>query len=423
MKTNILFVILAWLLACQTFAQSELVKELNQNIIEVKTISPDSSFYDLSNLENNLIGKSIIGLGEATHGTHEFFVYKHRLLKYLVIEEEFRVFIIEGDFVGSQVMYDYVVHGEGTINDGLMGIGYGIWFRQEFVELIEWMKEYNIDKPLQDKIKFYGCDIVSGRMAAKEVMEYLTRAGKLSADLKDGLDWLVSQKYRKKLNNDDREFINQFQINFRETLKGLEYENSRSEFFMQRCQREIEQFLEYVFADRRTQIVLRDKFMAENIELIFNYENAQKSIFWAHNEHVKNDKTDSDQKPTGYYLKQNYNNDYFSFGFGFHSGSVSGFNQEENSFDSFDVPAMSVKKLTDAVFNECIYPNFILDFKSVSENIIITKFLHDNMYQRTIGAGYYPDGAKRNHFRYGRLIDKYDGLIFIRNTSPSTLIE
>ena len=162
--------------------------------------------------------------------------------------------------------------------------------------------------------------------------------------------------------------------------------------------------------------------MAENIGWIYSFEADQKSIFWAHNEHIKNDTEKSSQKPTGYYLKQEFNDKYYSFGFGFYKGKVQGYNQKENIYDSFEVPLMSSKKLTDAVFSECVYPNFILDFKSVNENEIISEFLQEKLYQRTIGEKFYPGEAKRNHLGTGRLIDKYDGIVFFRNTNPSTLI-
>jgi len=423
MKAKLILVAIVCLIANQTFGQTELVKELNSKIIEAKAVSPDSCLNDLNNLHNILSDKKIIGLGEATHGTHEFFVYKHRMIKHLVENENFKVFIIEGDFAGSQAMNDYVVYGKGTIKDGLMGIGYGVWFKQEFVDFIEWIKIYNDDKTLEDKIKFYGCDINNEALVAKKIKTYLNQIQELNQPLQEGLDVIIEGKLREKLSEGGTIFKEQFFSKLNNAFSSLKDEKCKEYIFMQHCKRELEQIFEFDLADGKTRIVLRDKFMAENIEWIYQFENKQKSIFWAHNEHIKNDKEKSYQKPTGYYLKDKFGDNYYSFGFGFYEGEVAGYNREEKKYDSFKVPSMSSKKLTDAVFSLCMYPNFILDLNSANKSEIISKFLHTNLYQRTIGAGFYPDGKKRNHFRMGKLKDKYDGIIFIKKTHPSVLIK
>lgn len=423
MKAKFIFIAIVCLIANHTFGQSELIKELNDNILEVKTLSPDSDFSDLNELNHILRDKRIIGLGEATHATSEFFKYKHRLIKYLVTKENYKVFIIEGDFSGSQAMNDYVVHGKGTIRDGFIGMGYGVWCREEFVDLVEWMKEYNVNKAIEDKIKFYGCDINNEVITAKKVKKYLNETGKLNDTLKDGLNWIINQDYRKKLSNEDEYFRMQFLIELNDAFKSTKDENSGEVKFIKHCKRELEQIFELIFADEKTHIMLRDKFMAENIEWIYNTENHQKSIFWAHNEHVKNDKAKSNQKPTGYYLKEKFDGRYYSFGFGFNDGKVGGYNGKEKRYDSFEVPAMSEKKLIDAVFSKCAYSEFILDLESANANDIIRNFLNTNLYQRSISTGFYPKGTKQRHFRMGKLIDKYDGFIFIRNSNPPTQLK
>jgi len=418
MKINVILISLVCFVTSHAFGQSELVKELNENIIELKTIAPDSSFTDLSRLNNILKGKQMVGLGEATHATSEFFIYKHRLIKYLVEEKGFRVFIIEGDYTGSKAMNDYVVHGNGTLRDGLVGMGYGIWCREEFVDLIKWFKTYNAGKTYKDKVKFYGCDINNEVYVANKLKAYLNKSGQLTETLKRGLTWIIDKEYRKKRSKGDADFKNSFLVELNDAFKSIENEKGIEEVFMNNCRREFEQILEMTFADRKTQIALRDKFMGENIEWIYDFENNQKAIFWAHNEHVKNDKVNSLQKPVGYYLKETFKDKYYSFGFGFNEGKVGGFNREVGKYDGFEVPEMSSKKLTDALFSQCAYPEFILDFKSTNANKTISKFLNTNLYQRAIGDGFHSKGTKSRHFRTGKLIDKYDGLIFIRKSTP-----
>lgn len=418
MKQNILLIALVCFVTSHALGQSELIKELNKNIIELKTISPDSSFNDLSSLNSMLEGKRMVGLGEATHATSEFFVYKHRLIKYLVQEKGFRVFIIEGDFTGSQAMNDYVLNGNGSIRDGFVGMAYGIWCREEFVSLIEWFKAYNVGKAHKDKVKFYGCDINNEVFVAKKIQAYLNKSGRLTETLKTGFNWVINHEYRKKRSKGDTDFREPFLAELSDAFKSTKDEKCREAMFMVHAKREFEQIFEMSFADHKTQIALRDKFMAENIEWVYEFENHQKAVYWAHNEHVKNDKANSFQKPTGYYLKEKFEDKYYSFGFGFNEGKVGGYNRKEGRYDGFEVPAMSSKKLTDALFSQCAYPEFILDFKSANANTTISKFLNTNLYQRAIGRGFHSKGSKSRHFRMGKLIDKYDGLIYIRKSTP-----
>ncbi|MBI9062919.1 MAG: erythromycin esterase family protein [Marinilabiliaceae bacterium] len=423
MKIRFTLVAVVCLLVTNAFGQTELVNELNNKITEITSITPDGNFDDLKSLKGILSNKKIIGLGEATHGTREFFTFKHRMMKYLVENENFKVFIIEGDFAGAQAMNDYVIYGKGTSRDGFIGVGYGVWCRQAFVDFVEWIKEYNQDKLLEDKVKFYGCDINNEKFAAKNIKTYLANGNKLNESLSNELNIIIQGELRKKLSETNTDYKEQLFSALEDAFNSLKDEESREKTFIEHCKRELEQKIEIILSDRSRSIVLRDKFMAENIEWIYQYENMQKSVFWAHNEHIKIDNANSNFKPTGYYLKEKFADSYYSFGLAFNNGEVGGFNRKKKKYDSFKVPSKSPKKLCDAVFSQCIYPNFVLDFTSVNSNDVISEFLNTNLYQRTIGAGFYPDGKTRNHFRWAKLIDKYDGLIFIKETNPARQIK
>ncbi len=301
-----------------------------------------------------------------------------------------------------------------------MGVGYGIWFKQKFVDFIEWIKEYNKNKPLEHKVKFYGCDIVNEAAAAQRIKDYLSANNKLDDSLNEALEIIIQRQLRIKLSEKDPTYEQELFTQLDDAFTNLE--ECREKLLIEHCKRELQQIFDFIQADSRTSIALRDKFMAENIEWIYNFKDQPKSIYWAHNEHIKNDKAKSYQKPTGYYLKEKFAESYYSFGFGFYNGEVAGYNWKEKKYESFKVPPMTSKKLTDGVFNECAFPNFILDLKSTNTNSTISTFLNTELYQRTISAGFYPDGKKQNHFRMGKLIDKYDGLIFVKETTPSILI-
>ncbi len=87
--------------AHSSFAQADLTIALNQQLILLKTLEPGDGFGDLEKLKVILKDKPIIGIGEATHGTHEFFLFKHRMLQFLVKEMGVKTFVIEDDFANA----------------------------------------------------------------------------------------------------------------------------------------------------------------------------------------------------------------------------------------------------------------------------------------------------------------------------------
>jgi erythromycin esterase len=406
-----------------SFGQNKLVEELNINLIKIKTLSPDSDFNDLSELKPILSDKSIIGLGEATHGSHEFFVFKHRLIKFLVTEENFRIFIIEGDFGGSQTMNEYIDIRNVSQNKALSDVGYGIWMTQEFVELLEWMKDFNATQSVGNKIRFYGCDLNNPFIAANKIKEYLNVTKLLTDSLEEELNYVINGKYRGKLTKENQNSAQKLLQELTSDFEKSENRNDHEFQFVKHCKRELEQYFEMRSADPATRVFLRDKFMAENIEWIYNFEKEQKTLFWAHNEHIKNDNTGSSQKPTGYYLKEKFHNKYYSFGFGFFNGKVMGYNSKNSKWETYDVPKITMHRSTDVVFNHCSVPEFILDFETANSNNLIHEFLNTNLYRRTIGFGYYPKNRKYSHYKESKLNDTFDGLIFINTVSPSTPVK
>jgi erythromycin esterase len=70
---------------------------IQQNAISLKTVEPGGSDADLQPLQSLVGNASIVGLGEETHGTHEFFTMKARLVEFLVSRMGFTTFIMENN--------------------------------------------------------------------------------------------------------------------------------------------------------------------------------------------------------------------------------------------------------------------------------------------------------------------------------------
>ncbi|RZK34782.1 MAG: hypothetical protein EOO61_13005, partial [Hymenobacter sp.] len=71
---------------------------LNQHLSPIQHLEPSPDFADLQPLAPLVAGATVVGLGEATHGSREFFLLKHRLVEYLVTQQGFTTFAIEADY-------------------------------------------------------------------------------------------------------------------------------------------------------------------------------------------------------------------------------------------------------------------------------------------------------------------------------------
>lgn len=93
------------------------VRWIQQNAIPLRTVNPGGPDADLKPLQQIVGNSGIVGLGEATHGTHEFFDIKSRIAEFLITRMGFTTFIMENDWDTPQLIDAYINGGGGTIND------------------------------------------------------------------------------------------------------------------------------------------------------------------------------------------------------------------------------------------------------------------------------------------------------------------
>jgi erythromycin esterase len=106
---------------------TNLAGRLTERTATLATTDPAVDLTDLAPVSDALANARVVGLGEATHGTREFFQLKHRLVRYLVMEHGYRLFGLEANFSETLALDRYVVHGEGSPRDALRGIYFWTW--------------------------------------------------------------------------------------------------------------------------------------------------------------------------------------------------------------------------------------------------------------------------------------------------------
>lgn len=148
---------------------SAVVAALAEQVVDLDTVAPGADATDLAPLREVFAGRRVVGLGEATHGTREFFQLKHRLLRFFVEELGVPLFGLEANFSETLAVDRYVRRGEGDPEAALEGIYFWTWNTEEVLALIGWMRAFNADRPPEDRVRFYGFDAQFTRGAADAV--------------------------------------------------------------------------------------------------------------------------------------------------------------------------------------------------------------------------------------------------------------
>jgi erythromycin esterase len=317
----------------------EVVDWIAAHAIALSTPKAEHGLDDIAPI-GKLIGKArVVGLGEATHGTREFFQLKHRVLEYLVAKQGFTVFAIEANQPECRAINDYVLHGTGDPKAGLDGIYFWTWNTEEVLAMIEWMRAWNTDPAHRKKVQFLGFDMQTSKVAYATVAAYLTRVAPDAAPgLLAPIEVLGNQLARPeviRLSDDDRKrlidglaaiaklFDTRRKPGSKQTSPA-EFDDARHDVTI------LEQATALYLADaaRATGgpngFNVRDRSMAANIGWILDHQPAgTRIVVWAHNGHVANHLFDSGSglENMGSHLRRQFKTGYINLGFVFSEGS------------------------------------------------------------------------------------------------------
>ena len=147
----------------------EAIAWVRTNAMPLASVEAGHGFADLEPLRHIIGDARIVSLGEATHGTREFFQLKHRLLEFCVSELGFTIFGIEASYPECLRINDYVLNGTGNPAEALASQRFSTWDTDEVLALIEWMRAWN--RTQARKVKFYGFDMQFPTEAALNVLD------------------------------------------------------------------------------------------------------------------------------------------------------------------------------------------------------------------------------------------------------------
>ncbi|HYC60902.1 MAG TPA: erythromycin esterase family protein [Thermoanaerobaculia bacterium] len=146
----------------------------NAHVLHSIDLVPDSS--DLRPLRSMIGSSEMVALGDVTHGTHEFYTVKLRVVDFLVRELDFDVVAFEAPFPLVERINQYVQGGPGNARallNEMSPITYFFWDAEEIAALVEWMREYNAHRGARRPVFVAGFDVTQPDASSNAVVTYL----------------------------------------------------------------------------------------------------------------------------------------------------------------------------------------------------------------------------------------------------------
>jgi len=299
----------------------EVLGWLARNALPLRSLCAGAPTADLQPLRKVLDGVRIVGLGEATHGTREFFQLKHRLLEFLVAEMGFSALAMEASASAAPAVDAYVRQGIGDAAKVLAGLGFWTWRTHEVLAMIEWMRDHNRGRPEDQKVRFVGIDPQRCGDSLALLDAFLRHAAPdRVAGLHSTLGVLATAHpgsrpdAQRRLMHDAEELL--------EFLRGHGPDAADAV----RHARILVQAADLVTRARRhkdpeqTVLAARDRYMADAVGELLEDPSA-KIVVWAHNAHITKRRHGGAVSPLGQHLHAQYGDAYYALGLLFGTGA------------------------------------------------------------------------------------------------------
>lgn len=419
--------ILGFIVHINLYSQNkETIDWLNHNSIVIEDANPNSEMILFKQNEPyKFANAKLYGFGEASHNTKEFFDIKAKYFKYLVKNHGLKIFIMEESYQAESGINEWISGGKGDVKTIANNFKTGFWYTKEIVNLLEWMREYNADKSIDEQIRFYGMDPKGGEKINLEIRKFINDNKIL---IEESLLTAADSCANKTIDYGIKESWWQTQIPKLQELKRQLLQSKKEGKEYSSVIRSLVHLIGYteyaslVGEKYPTSTEFRDLKMFENVKNIMEMESKNaKAFIWAHNEHINKSEmyyTGSNIANLGRHLKEFYKDDYYCVGFDFGTGKIKGYvtdKKQGNHWKTYEIekPFPRTYASTLMTVNKGIY---FLDLDNAMKNEP-TKFFEKKNNQLLIAAGgYQPKPLYK--IMCGKIYSEtYDGLIFVKTIS------
>ncbi|HET9660196.1 MAG TPA: erythromycin esterase family protein [Thermomicrobiales bacterium] len=388
----------------------------------------------------------IVLIGEASHGTHEFYQERAYITRRLITELGFDAVAVEADWPDAYRVNRYV-RGQGTDSDAESALGafhrFPRWmWRNEVVRgFVDWLREWNDARPAKEvRTGFYGLDLYSLSASIESVIGYLDKVDPEGAarararyacfdhfgDDPQVYGYQTAHGIAEPCENEAVGQLVEMQRRASE-LANRDGRVARDEFFFAeqnaRLARNAEAYYRSMFRGRISSWNLRDLHMAETLDALIphlrseNGPNGGRIVVWAHNSHLGDARATEmgaqGELNLGQLARQRYGDEVLSIGFSTYTGTVT-------AAHDWDQPAQrrivrpGLPGSWEALLHETGEGDFLFD---IPKSGVLADELRQPRLQRAIGVIYRPETERFSHYFEVRLPDQFDALIHLDLTT------
>jgi erythromycin esterase-like protein len=385
-----------------------------------------------------LIGDArFVLLGEATHGTHEFYDARAEITKRLILQKGFTAVAVEADWPDAYRVNRYIrsTSEDRTAEEALRGFQrfpQWMWRNTEIVDLIDWLRDHNDSLPAdRRKVGFYGLDLYSLYTSIDAVVRYLdvvdpeaaSRARERYACFEHAGE--EAQIYGRMADlgitpSCEEEALRQL-LELRQRAADLARRDGRIPedelFFAEQNARLVinaEEYYRTMFRGRVSSWNLRDSHMADTLDALVDHFDAKgetsRVVVWEHNSHLGDARAtymgQIGEWNVGQLVRERHGDYCCLVGFTTHAGTVTAASDWDGPAERKRIrPGMAGSY--ERTFHETGIPAFFL---SLRPGEVATAF-REEMLERAIGVIYRPETERQSHYFQARLADQFDAVI------------
>ena len=397
----------------------------------------------------DLVGrKRFVLLGEATHGTHDFYRERARITQRLIEDKGFNAVAVEADWPDAYRVNRYVL-GQSNDDDAATALAdfrrfpAWMWRNTAVVRFVEWLRARNdAHSHHQTKARFYGLDLYSLRASMEAVVAYLDgvdpEAAAAARDRYGCFDHVRGEgpEYGHAVALDvvvpcENEVVAEL-VDLRERAARLMSRDgwlAEDEFFFAeqnaRLVRDAERYYRAMYRGHVTSWNLRDRHMGEVLESLANHLERQlgqsKIVVWEHNSHVGDARATElgagGELNVGQLVRTARPDDCVLVGFTTHHGEVTAASDWGGPAERKRVrPALSSS--FEDLFHHTSVKEFVLPLQGIP-----TDMLRSPLLERAIGVVYRPDTERASHWFHARLDPQFDAVVHIDRTAATEPLE
>lgn len=402
----------------------------------IRNISyPLLNFQHLDPLMERIGDAHYVLLGEASHGTHEYYIWRTELTKRLIREKGFSFIAVEGDWPDCYRLNRYVkgdVKSEGKAQEHLREIDRWptwMWANWEVAALLDWLKDYNTTLPEKDKVGFYGLDVYSLTESLEAIINYLehedpeaANTARKAVECFDAHGGTEGQGYAMATQLVPQSCENEVIQLLTEIVSGAgRYDHDQELVFSTEQNANIavnaERYYRAMISAGPESWNIRDRHMVDTLERLMKFHGSgAKCVVWEHNTHIGDARATSMARGgmvnTGQLVRESHKEkDVVLAGFGSYKGTVIAGRSWGAPMKKMTVPAARRGSWEQLLHSLDAEDRMLIFDRDNDSDILTGRYDH-----RAIGVVYNPEADHLANYVASILPQRYDAFLYIDET-------